>query len=826
MIAAAAWAVALPAVPGSRAHLPDATLPSGVASYRDGDLSGARMALDGWLASDAGPWGRERAAGRFLLGWIHLTEGRDNLASEQFTKVRVGGGPLQERATYYEALADHRRGRHAVAARECEAYRNQYPQGLHAEDCLLLIGDAWVAHGARQPALDAYEAWLRQNPRSEDEESVRVMMAMADANANARRGGTALRHLAGTHSYHCNGAAAQQALDGLEAEGLELAPLTPVGEEMARAVELRTCGALEDAWSLYLHLGTAHVDEPGVKTWFASESDRMAWRTRQYATIAKNLTARYDEEPDAEVAWKSFRASFRGGDFQTAGTFGARAMKAHPSHYRWRRATDQVAHAWNLAGDYQAARELWDRLAASNGRAAEAARWFGAWTSVMAEDWDEAITRLDALVAAGGEHGLAARYYRGKARAALDQSEAAAADWNHIRKHEPESWYALLLESRWRQAGDDPSYRRAGSWPLPRAEPAPEPAASETRPPRFRLVPATGERRRDPTDLSRLTWRVTPPPEPLATAAEIADPPRLVPPRGDVASTWYDPEAAQQQLASFARAHAELWADLPAIADLAGVGLHDLSGPAMELLYEEWHAARRRRTPREATLRAQVAPSFAEWRALFVAAGDHHHASRFSYGLQKGALTTEDRAAAQRLAFPLAYRTDMLENAERHDVDPLLMWGVMRQESLFQATAVSSAGARGLLQVMPKTGARVAAGLGEVGYRPSSLEDPRTNVRYGTWYLGRLLDRFDGGWPLAVAAYNAGPVNVSSWYRPNRGHIDMDDFVEQIPLAETRDYVKKVSGWYATYVALYGPDGAVVDVPRRPGEDDPTIVDY
>ena len=127
---------------------------------------------------------------------------------------------------------------------------------------------------------------------------------------------------------------------------------------------------------------------------------------------------------------------------------------------------------------------------------------------------------------------------------------------------------------------------------------------------------------------------------------------------------------------------------------------------------------------------------------------------------------------------------------------------------------------------MPLTGSRVAWLMGEDRYTPALLEDPATNIRYGTWYLARLHERFEGCWPQAVAGYNGGPVHVSSWSRSWKGRIDIDDWVEQIPLKETRTYVKGVSENYAVYVSLYGPEDAVVHVPFDLGLDDDEVINF
>jgi soluble lytic murein transglycosylase len=127
---------------------------------------------------------------------------------------------------------------------------------------------------------------------------------------------------------------------------------------------------------------------------------------------------------------------------------------------------------------------------------------------------------------------------------------------------------------------------------------------------------------------------------------------------------------------------------------------------------------------------------------------------------------------------------------------------------------------------MPRTGARIAARMGDKTYSPDQLEDPSVNVRYGVWYLSMLLDRFGGAWPLAVASYNGGPHNVSSWLRPFGDRIRMDDFVEAMPYTETRDYVKKVTGYYMAYTQLYGAPQDQVRIPMQITKDDPEVVNF
>ena len=129
--------------------------------------------------------------------------------------------------------------------------------------------------------------------------------------------------------------------------------------------------------------------------------------------------------------------------------------------------------------------------------------------------------------------------------------------------------------------------------------------------------------------------------------------------------------------------------------------------------------------------------------------------------------------------------------------DPAFSLGIMRQESSFDVGAVSSSGARGLMQLMPPTATAVAKELGILASVPTLTIDASHNIRLGTAYLQEVLTRFDNCLPLAAAAYNAGPHRVAQWLAengdPRTGPIDMVDWIELIPTGETRNYVQRVT---------------------------------
>ncbi len=162
---------------------------------------------------------------------------------------------------------------------------------------------------------------------------------------------------------------------------------------------------------------------------------------------------------------------------------------------------------------------------------------------------------------------------------------------------------------------------------------------------------------------------------------------------------------------------------------------------------------------------------------------------------------------AWNLAYPKAYYKYVSQYAAEFGIDEALVLAVIREESRFNPRTLSWANARGLMQIIPQTGYGVARLVGIRPYRSASLYQVDVNIRMGCYYLASLLKRFNYNIPYAVAAYNGGPIRVKKWINawnakvgPN---IDMDEFVESIPLSETRRYVMKVMKSYYEYKRLY-----------------------
>jgi soluble lytic murein transglycosylase len=153
--------------------------------------------------------------------------------------------------------------------------------------------------------------------------------------------------------------------------------------------------------------------------------------------------------------------------------------------------------------------------------------------------------------------------------------------------------------------------------------------------------------------------------------------------------------------------------------------------------------------------------------------------------------------------YPLAHARRVQELASDVDLDPLLIHAVMREESHLKPRLVSGAGAVGLMQIMPATGAWIAARTGFDGYDDESLYDRDVNLELGTRYLDYLWDEFGGNLIHVLAAYNGGPASVKRWLANSDGSKDVDVFIETLPFEETRNYIKKVLGAYGNYIQLY-----------------------
>ncbi|MCP4488659.1 MAG: transglycosylase SLT domain-containing protein [Gammaproteobacteria bacterium] len=179
-----------------------------------------------------------------------------------------------------------------------------------------------------------------------------------------------------------------------------------------------------------------------------------------------------------------------------------------------------------------------------------------------------------------------------------------------------------------------------------------------------------------------------------------------------------------------------------------------------------------------------------------------------SWKWHDSAIKTVARTSHRRdysLRFPMPYKKQVMNNASRRELDPSVIYGVMRRESLFDPLARSKVGALGLMQLMPSTAKRVAKLLGLKNLKVADILKVENNIKLGTHYFRSVMNRFDNNVSLAAAAYNAGPLNVKKWL-PRDDVLPADLWVETVPFNETRNYVQAVLAYATVFDKTLGKD--------------------
>ncbi|KAB3531140.1 lytic transglycosylase domain-containing protein [Alkaliphilus serpentinus] len=165
------------------------------------------------------------------------------------------------------------------------------------------------------------------------------------------------------------------------------------------------------------------------------------------------------------------------------------------------------------------------------------------------------------------------------------------------------------------------------------------------------------------------------------------------------------------------------------------------------------------------------------------------------------AIREEPTLEGYQLAYQRPFEELVMKAAEEFQIDPYLIWAVMREESHYRPEVFSRVGAVGLMQIMPATGEDIASRL-KVDFNDSHLLNPEINIRFGAYYIKLMLNSFEGDMDRALAAYNGGPGNVRKWSRTHLGSTK-EGFPTAITFLETRRYITKVKNSYYTYKWLY-----------------------
>lgn len=159
--------------------------------------------------------------------------------------------------------------------------------------------------------------------------------------------------------------------------------------------------------------------------------------------------------------------------------------------------------------------------------------------------------------------------------------------------------------------------------------------------------------------------------------------------------------------------------------------------------------------------------------------------------------------AVIRVFYPLKYKDIVILNSRKYDLDPNLIFALIKVESGFDKDAVSVKNARGLMQIIDRTGHWGAEVLGIENFSNESLFEPEVNISIGCWYISVLLKEFGGDLELALAAYNAGSGNVTRWLA-DRSLSSDGKTLNKVPFKETSNFLKKVKKYKKVYDNIYG----------------------
>lgn len=158
-----------------------------------------------------------------------------------------------------------------------------------------------------------------------------------------------------------------------------------------------------------------------------------------------------------------------------------------------------------------------------------------------------------------------------------------------------------------------------------------------------------------------------------------------------------------------------------------------------------------------------------------------------------------------RAAYPAAYAKPIAKAAKQNTIPPALLHGFIRKESAYAPDAVSTAHAKGLMQLIPRTARQIRSDRG-LGMGDVDLHTPKTNIEFGAWYVGALAKRYGGQLPIVMATFNAGPAAFDSW-KGAQTRLPTALWVEMIPFLQAREYVKRLTATLVIYEQLTGPVG-------------------
>lgn len=693
----------------------------------------------------------------FLLGRTLIERNRTDEAAAVMLRIPTEYPVLADYALFL--LAEHyaAQGRLAESVDLYHRLVESYPSSALVPRALMRLGAVLLQAGRSGEAVKAYERVLTEFPWADEAPEAGIglgsaLAALGDLSGAAR----ALLNVTVRYPGRQDDEVAAR-LDDLRTQGV-VVPVLTADEHYERAIRLFRAALYDKA---YASLTSVLDAEPayGQRADILLRSGIALYylgRRPEAASVLERLrSARLpDCRCDEALNWLGRSYSRLGLREEALATYG-KLVKSYPES-EW--ADDALYLSGNVhrdAGDMRKALTYYRRLVEEypDSSLADSALWWEGWEHYSRGEDGKAIKALQELVRRYPRSFLVnqALYWQGRAAERLDEWERAAKYYERVLRHGPFSYYGYRAEER--LAGKE--------------------------------VPAA------------------------ALSVSTDDVEELV---ADGQEGYRDSDAAVDD--------GQDQADQDALPDWSDEVIATMSSsPAYRKTLELMQLGMRQDAAAELALLQNLLPR--RYGALmglskaYFELGDYHRSiviilRNFERHLERPSNRFPEDLWL--LAYPQGFWSSVVTHARKYGVDPFLVAAIIRQESQFHSEALSPAGARGVMQVMPATGAWIARSAGMSGFDRTKLFDADVNINLGAWYLSYLMKRFQGNLYLVSAAYNAGPDAVRSW-GVGGARSDPAAFVEAIPYTETRGYVKKVLRNYDEYRRIYGVGGPPTVIP-------------
>ncbi len=763
--------------PGALANAAALTpLDAAVAARDRGDLLGAVQILENMGATDEHHAEVDLACA--LLGLTHFELNEYEEAGRVLSRCDRSG-PVADLVAYVraEVLRGLDRPLDAVKAYELAMSFPRSPNALKAQ---FRHADALFEAGQCDLAVPTYQKLLETFPESPSDADVRLRLAECGLKSGEKRRATeTLAALTREVPSRDAGVAARLKLGHLRALGVPL-PQYGFEDELRHAVALREARRWPEA--LVVLDGLTPTKPAQLALWHRERSKVLESLDR----YADALAALEDAESDGAKDLEDSRIRLLRKLGRTDEAVKRSQKRVSSQRERLRIAAD----LYYRDGEYGKALNLFKQVARRR-RDADT-QWHLAWLEYRAGSADVAASSFARLADRGVDADMA-RYWQARAETKAGRIAMAKRLFGKLAEAAPLSYYGIQAANRLLDLGDVARY-------------------AEVTGARPDDVPSETERA---TTLGGVLWRGADGTEPEGALTRARKTRRL---RDAIDEYGHALPELERALARYRMglddaARIELriaLSELQRVSRGSPKRLADTAGS----LYVDFRAERRgvwgsrigRRLGLDARGRAEDEARLTRVkglgkevagvvRSLLVEVGDPYWTKRTALrdlGRRQWDRPSRSTRPAFRGAYPIAFPRTLAAETERRGVPPFLLMGLMRVESGFNEFAVSVAGARGLLQVMPVTGNLIASRIGDHDFAPADLLDAHTSITYGSWYIGELLEKFRGQEPLAIIAYNAGPHRVHEWLSRRRTGTAMDEFIEEVPYSQARKYVKSV----------------------------------